>query len=106
MTRENNISTESVSQKATSSGLPDWMTFPTIAEAFDRSPSNTIAYLIERQKEYQSTEAKGTTADRVRARLISVSYARTCALLKDLETLAESSKNNQPKQVKSDSRSL
>jgi len=66
--------------------LPDWMTFPTLAAAFDPSPSNTIAYLTAKQKEDQSLEATGTPTDRVRARLIAAGFARTCALLQELET--------------------
>jgi hypothetical protein len=61
------------------------MKFPTLAEVFDQSPSKTIAYFTAKHKEYQSLEATGPAADRVRARLIAASYARTCALLQELE---------------------
>lgn len=73
------------SQGRASAVLPDWMKFPTLAEVFDESPSKTIALLTARHKEYQSLETTGTAADRVRARLISASYARTCSLLQELE---------------------
>ena len=61
------------------------MKFPTLAEVFDESPSKMIAHLTAKHKEYQALEVTGTAADRVRARLISASYARTCALLQELE---------------------
>ena len=85
MPRENKINTAR-SQVRSSTVLPDWMKFPTLAEVFDGSPSKTIAHLTAKHKEYQSLEVTGTAADRVRARLISASYARTCALLQELET--------------------
>jgi hypothetical protein len=71
--------------------LPDWLNFPTLAEVFNGNPSKTIAHLMAKHKEYQSLETSGTAADRVRARLISVSYARTWALLQELETLQAAS---------------
>lgn len=85
MTRESKTNT-ATSQGRSSTVLPDWMKFPTLAEVFDESPSKTIAHLAAKHKEYQSLEVTGTAADRVRARLISASYARTCALLQELET--------------------
>jgi hypothetical protein len=84
MPRENKTNT-ATSQGRSSTGLPDWMKFPTLAEVFDESPSKTIAHLTTKHKEYQALEATGTAADRVRARLISASYARTCALLQELD---------------------
>jgi hypothetical protein len=98
MPRENNVNV-ATSQETSSNVLPEWMTFPTLAEVFDESPSETIAYLTAKHKEYQSLEATGTAADRVRARLISAGYARTCALLQELEALQRGfNKNNQQKQ--------
>ena len=89
------MNTTAVSREKTPTVLPDWMKFPTLAEVFDRSPSKTIAYLTAKHKEYQSLEATGTAADRVRARLISASYVRTCALLQELEAAqTELNKNN------------
>jgi hypothetical protein len=85
MPRENNVNTALTSRETPSTVLPDWMTFPTLAEVFVQSPRNTIACLAAKHKEYQSLETAGPAADRVRARLISDSYARTCALLKELE---------------------
>jgi hypothetical protein len=84
MPRENKTNT-TTSQGRSSTVLPDWMKFPTLAEVFDESPSKMIAHLTAKHKEYQSLEVTGTAADRVRARLISASYARTCALLQELE---------------------
>ena len=84
MPRENKVNTARP-QGRSSTVLPDWMKFPTLAEVFDNSPSKTIAHLTAKHKEYQSLEVTGTAADRVRARLISASYARTCALLQELE---------------------
>jgi hypothetical protein len=85
MPRENKTNT-ATSQGRSSTILPDWMKFPTLAEVFDESPSNMIAHLTAKHKEYQSLEVTGSAADRVRARLISASYARTCALLRELDT--------------------
>jgi len=85
MLSENNINTAAKSQQKSSTVLPDWMKFPTLAEVFDQSPSKTIACLTAKHKEYQSLEATGTAADRVRARLIATSYVRTCTLLQELE---------------------
>ena len=84
MLRDNKTNT-ATSQVRSSTVLPDWMKFPTLAEVFDESPSKMIAHLTAKHKEYQSLEVTGTAADRVRARLISASYARTCALLQELE---------------------
>jgi hypothetical protein len=61
------------------------MNFPTLTAVFDPSPSRTIAHLTTRQKEFQSLETTGTANDRVRARLIAAGYARTCALLQEIE---------------------
>lgn len=83
MQRDNNVNKAATSQS--SPVLPDWMKFPTLAEVFDESPSKTIAHLTAKRKEYLSLEATGTAADRVRARLIAASYARTCSLLQDLK---------------------
>jgi hypothetical protein len=79
------MNTAAVSRERSSTVLAVWMTFPTLAEVFDQSPSKTIAYLTAKHKEYLSLEATGTAANRVRARLISASYVRTCALLQELE---------------------
>ena len=84
MPREDKID-PGTSQGKSSTVLPDWMKFPALAEVFNESPSKTIAHLTARHKEYESLEAAGTAADRVRARLISAGYARTSALLQELE---------------------
>lgn len=63
----------------------DWFKFPTLEKVFEHSPDSMIAHLEARRKEYQSLEESGTPADRVRARLISAGYARTCELLRELE---------------------
>src|ERR1700749_3497408 len=84
MPRESKTNT-ATSQGRSSTVLPDWMKFPMLAEVFDESPSKMIANLTAKHKEYQSLETTGTAADRVRARLIAASYARTCALLQELE---------------------
>jgi hypothetical protein len=107
MPRENNANTAATTHMAQSTVLPDWMKFPTLAEVFVHSPSDTIAYLTAKHKEYQSLETAGTSADRVRARLISASYARTCALLQELEAAAqpELNKNKQPNRQNSDNKS-
>lgn len=97
MPKENNGNV-ATSQETSSTVLPEWMIFPTLAEVFDESPTETIAYLTAKHKEYQSIEGTGTAADRVRARLISASYARTCALLQELEALQRGfNKNTQQK---------
>ena len=85
MSKENKVNTTR-SQGRSSTVLPDWMKFPTLAEVFEESPSKMIAHLTAKHKEYQSLETTGAVADRVRARLISASYARTCALLQELDT--------------------
>lgn len=84
MPREKKINT-AASQGGSPTVLPDWMKFPTLAGVFDESPSKMIVHLTAKHKEYQSLEITGTAVDRVRARLISASYARTCALLQELE---------------------
>jgi len=86
MPREKNTNKSGTLGDRSAAVLPDWMTFPTLAAAFEPSPSGTIAYLKTKQKEYESLETRGTPADRVRARLIASGYARTCALLQELET--------------------
>ena len=74
-----------MSKEKQSDALPEWMNFPTLAEVFEQSPSKAIAYLTEKHNEYQALEALGTATNQIRARLISASYARTCALLQELE---------------------
>jgi hypothetical protein len=86
MPKESKVNAAETSRDTSSTVLADWMKFPSLAEVFDQSPSKTMTELTAKHKHYQSLEAIGTTADRVRARLISVSYARTCALLRELET--------------------
>jgi hypothetical protein len=86
MPREKNTQGLGQLPPGSAAALPDWMNFPTLSATFDPSPSKMIAYLTARQKEYESTETTGATTDRVRARLIAASYARTCALLQELET--------------------
>jgi hypothetical protein len=106
MPRENNVNTVATSLEKPSTVLPDWLEFPTLAAVFDQSPSNTIAYLMSKQKEYQSLETAGPSADRVRARLISASYARTFALLQELEAAQpDVKKHKQPNRQTSDNRS-
>lgn len=85
MLKANNIKITAVSRETSSTALPDWMSFPMLTEVFDQSPSKTISRLTAKRNEYQSQEVTGTAADRVRARLISASYFRTCALLEELE---------------------
>lgn len=94
MTRENTASKTATQQEQPPVALPDWLKFPTLAEAFEESPVRIIAHLETRRKEYQSLEANGTAADRVRARLISASYARTCALLQELNEMQVASDKN------------
>jgi hypothetical protein len=73
----------------------DWLNFPTLEGVFEHSPDKMIAHLEARHKEYQALESSGAAADKVRARLISASYARTCELLRALETAqAEIIKNH------------
>jgi hypothetical protein len=87
MAGANSTSKTIMPQEQSPIALPDWLKFPTLAEVFDASPSKMIAHLTARHKEYQSLEANGTAADRVRSRLISASYTRTCALLQELEAM-------------------
>ena len=91
MLKENDIAT-AVPRETSSTALPDWMRFPMLAEVFDQSPSKAISHLTAKHQEYQSREATGTAADRVRARLISASYLRTCALIQELEMQIELNK--------------
>jgi hypothetical protein len=63
----------------------DWLIFPTLAETFDPSPAKTIVHLALKRDEYRSMEGTGTVSDQATARLISMGYARTCALLQELE---------------------
>jgi hypothetical protein len=86
MSQESKAIAAETPRDTSSAVLADWMKFPTLAEVFDHSPSKTIADLTAKHKHYKSLEAISTAADRVRARLISVSYARTCELLQELET--------------------
>jgi hypothetical protein len=81
MTKENSSNAAGTS----STGLPDWMIFPTIAEVFDPTPSEAISHMTEKYKEYQSRAATSSAANRARDRLVAESYARTCELLRDLE---------------------
>ncbi|WP_157466944.1 hypothetical protein [Edaphobacter aggregans] len=92
MLKETYIKTTAIPRETSSTALPDWMSFPMLAEVFDQSPSKTISRLTAKHKEYQSQEVTGTAADRVRARLISASYLRTCALLQELEIQIELNK--------------
>lgn len=85
MLRENSINQTTESRDG-AVALPDWMTFPTLSAVFEPSPSATIVHLEAKQKEYQALETIRTATDRVRARLIAASYARTIALLQELET--------------------
>lgn len=86
MPREKNTNKAETRRGGSAAVLPDWMTFPTLALAFEPSPSETIAYLTAKHKEYESLETTGTATDRVRARLIASGYTRTSALLQELET--------------------
>lgn len=66
-------------------GLPEWMIFPAIAEAFTPTPSQAIMHLTAKAKEYRRRSAAGSAMERVRDRVIAESYDRTSALLRDLE---------------------
>lgn len=77
--------TNSNTREKSSPGLPDWMVFPTIAELFDPTPLEAIAHMRAKQAEYEARSATGSTADRVRDRMIAESYAHTCTLLQNLE---------------------
>jgi|SRR5277367_6374710 hypothetical protein len=80
----------------------DWFKFPTLEEVFEHSPGKMIEHLEARHKEYQSLEGSGAAADKVRARLISASYARTSELLRSLEAAqAEIVKNHATEAAKS-----
>lgn len=83
MSRENSA-TKPASFDGQSAALPDWMKFPALSAAFESSPSATIAYLEAKQREYESLQA-GASGDRIRARLIAASYARTRALVQEIE---------------------
>jgi hypothetical protein len=66
--------------------LPDWMKFPTLAQAFEPTPEKTVAALKGKEKEYLIIEAAGAPSEKVRARIIARCYARTSELLMELET--------------------
>jgi hypothetical protein len=87
MSKENSVNKVTTPREQPLVALPDWLKFPTLAEVFDESLSKMIAHLTAMHKEYQALEANGTAADRVRSRLISASYARTCVLLQELEAM-------------------
>jgi hypothetical protein len=85
MLTDKNANKEATMQGQSKAVQADWLKFPTLAEVFDQSPSKMIAHMAAKHKEYESLERTGTPAERVRARLISASYARTGALLQELE---------------------
>lgn len=71
--------------KALTSEWIDWMKFPRLAEAFEPSPNKTLALLTQKHQEQLEKEKSGTPAERVNARVIAAGYARTSALLQELE---------------------
>lgn len=85
MPTDKNSSDKTTARAKAAAAQAEWLKFPTLAEVFEHSPSATIEHLNARHKEYQSLEGSGAPADRVRARLIATSYARTSELLKELE---------------------
>jgi hypothetical protein len=86
MTKENSTNKSATTKANSAAPLPDWLTFPTLSAVFDPSPAETIDYLAAKSREYQSLKTAKTPADRARARLIAASYARTGALLQELES--------------------
>ncbi len=72
-------------QNSTSGCLPDWMMFPNLAEVFKGNVSKTISVFAAKRDRYRSLAEAGTAVDRIHARMISLSYARTYALLEELE---------------------
>jgi hypothetical protein len=75
---------------------PDWLQFPTLSKVFQDSPRLTIARLEAKHNEFRALAETGLPTERVRARLISVSYAHACALLRELDQAQlELAKNKQ-----------
>lgn len=66
--------------------LPDWMTFPTLNEAWILSADGTIALMAERIKTFQALTASSPPTERARARLIAQSYLQVHAVLEELNT--------------------
>ena len=85
MQTSNSANKHDSSDAKTTIAQADWFKFPMLEKVFEHSPDDMITHLEAKHKEYQSLEESGTPADRVRARLISASYARTCELLRELE---------------------
>jgi hypothetical protein len=71
--------------KTSSGPLPEWMVFPHLAEVFEPTPERAIALLAQKFETYQKQANDGPPAERVRARMIAAGYARTGALLRELE---------------------
>jgi hypothetical protein len=69
----------------------EWLTFPALAEVWAHSPEKTIAHLADRAAHYKSLSESAAPADRVRDRLIAVSYERVHALLEELYTAQHAS---------------
>lgn len=66
--------------------LPDWMTFPTLNEAWIQSADGTIALMAERIKTFQALTTSAPPTERARARLIAQSYLQVHAVLQELNT--------------------
>lgn len=69
--------------------LPDWLTFPVLADAWAESPEKTIAHMAERAADYRKRSDSGSPAERVRARLIATTYLHVHSVLKELHTIEQ-----------------
>jgi hypothetical protein len=63
----------------------DLFTFPTIEQVFAEGIQEGIAHVEKEHAKYTEIAATGGPGDRVRARLIAVSYRHVAALLTEIE---------------------
>lgn len=66
--------------------LPEWMMFPALNEAWEKSADETIAVMTERIANYKALSISAAPAERSRARLIAQGYVQVHAVLQELNT--------------------
>jgi hypothetical protein len=66
-------------------GLPDWLQFPTLGKVFEGSPSSVIEKLEAKRQALQVITSGASGRDQIRARLAAASYVHACALLRELQ---------------------
>jgi hypothetical protein len=72
--------------------LPEWLTFPVLAEAWGQSAEKTIANMADRAAYYQELSVSAPPMERVHARLIAKSYSQVHAVLQELYAKQTASK--------------